>query len=109
MAAELLDILSMVLGVLSLFFLVISIVIFIGFNVMHDINVLSGMGARKAVRKMRAENRKKHRMRGTGNLAASVANTGGLTGNTSSGAVSEETVILQDNAVDKTVLLDRDK
>ena len=68
MTVEILELLSMIFGILSLFFFSAAIVIWIGLHVFHDISVLTGLGQRKALRKMRSKNniRRKERKALTG-------------------------------------------
>ena len=55
MQAEFLEILSMIFMILTIFFLTASVVIWFGLGIFHDISVLTGLGAKIAIRKMRKE------------------------------------------------------
>ena len=59
MSYEVMEVLSLLFGILSLFFLTAAVVIWFGFNIYNDISNLTGLGAKRAFRKMKKETRRK--------------------------------------------------
>ncbi|WP_035765585.1 hypothetical protein [Butyrivibrio sp. NC2002] len=110
MQAELLDILSLVFMILSLFFLAVSVVIWFGFHIFHDISVLTGLGAKMAIKKMKRETRgnqvkfaaiKSHKKK----ASISWGNTGNTKKPDITGEMTGETTIINNKDFEETVLL----
>ncbi len=95
MALELLDILTLTFGILSLFFFAMSVVIWFGLNIFHDISVLTGLGAKRAIRKMKKEVGNKTPADSFGRKTGKISNT----------YHKPKGAALKEDEIEKTVLL----
>ena len=59
MSYEVMEVISLLFGILSLFFLTAAVVIWFGFNIFNDVSNLTGLGAKRALHKMRRETKRK--------------------------------------------------